>query len=913
MKNIYKRFSDSKNAEKKKKNKVIYSLNYISERSIDFILGFFRNIFKYTWRFMIFLSVSILLGAVFLALIAGYLYFETVGEIPKLEDPNKIALPQDSVIYDVDKKKIGTITSQRRYIVSADEISEPAKQSIVAIEDERYFNHDGIDFTGMLRALYVNYQSWREGGRAIVQGASTLTQQYVKHVYLVPDRTVKRKLEEISLAVQLESNLSKQEILDRYLNVVYFGNGNYGIEAAAQYYFGKKAKDLNVPESAILASIINRPGKYDPTTEDGKVETFERAHLVFNKMYQLGYISREELLTYKNMDLNEVLNIKEPKRDIVQPYYYDFVMAELLKKYSKEEIYTGGWEIYTTLSIEKSKIMGNVISSKIGKGNPTAAMSDIDPKTGAINAFWGGFNYEKSNFNLSTQGRRQPGSSFKPFVYAVAFEEGLRETSRYSNATITLRGNDGKDWTVRSTSSASTLEQGLAYSDNAMVVRLMDEFGIDKTIELSKRVGITSELNRDMAIALGGLKYGVSTLEMASAYGTFANEGLFNPLYSVKEIKNFLGDEIYKHQANAQRAVNEEVAALMNKSLEGVVKYGTASNAISLKNQYDIAGKTGTTDDHADTWFVGYTPNLSVAVWIGHPDSRKPIGSINGQTAWGGTFTASIWNEYAKTVLSELKKETFNAPKGLVAVPILEENETINSLINKLLKRNLSYRIVEVIDHNNTENKVISISQEGALVPLGTVLEVTVNVHKYSVPDFIGLTPFDAISTVNTSKLNSLKIKFDFVIDDSITNSQDGTIIRQSIEKDSLVNKGAEILLTIQFKTPKPVEVIKEVDVPYIPEDSELAELNKKIEELNKQVEYLQEENKQLKNNSIQMLMPNFIGMDIILARTLATELGFSVTLRNPSGKVTLQSIPAGTVPLQKNLTLTGTSSSVQN
>ena len=892
----------------KNKNSIEYSPKYIIGSIGNFFLNSLKIITKSFWKILKFLAVIILVFGVAGLIGGGYFYFSTVGKVPTLTDPNKIAIPQDSIIYDVNNHKIGVISSQRRYIVSGKEINPNIKNALVSIEDERYFNHNGVDFMGIARALWVNFQHWRNGGTGVVQGASTITQQYVRNAYLEPAQTIKRKLQEVTLAVQLEAQLSKQDILDRYLNVVYFGNGNYGIEAASRYYFNKSAQELTVPESAILAAVVNNANIYDPTSEKGRIKTIERSHLVLNKMYELGYIDRNELLKYKAMDMNTLFDIQIAKRDIPYPYYYDYVLKELLQKYSKEEIYTGGWVIKTTLSTTKYKLMGRAITNEIGKGKPTAAMADVDPQTGAVNAFWGGFNYDKSNFNLATQGKRQPGSSFKPFVYATAFKQGMRNNSPFSNAPLTITDDRGKPWHVVPDSSARTLEQGLAYSDNAMAARLIQKTGVKPVIKTAHDLGIQSQINQDLAISLGGLTYGVSPLEMANSYASFANNGIHNPVYSVESIETWRGDQIYKHKANPKVAVNTEIAAMMNKSLQGVVDYGTAANSISLKHRYDIAGKTGTTDDHADTWFVGYTPNFTASVWMGYPDSRK---SMSGG-AWGGTYTAKIWNNYASEVLKTKKKLSFPKPKGVVEVPILKDIKNISQLKNTMSNLGLYYQIKEASVEGKKTNEIINIESAGKLVPLGSTITITIAVEKFTVPNFAGMTAFEAVSMVNSKKINAFDISFNYELDDTITSEQSGTIFKQSLLANSLAPQGSKIVLTLKFQTPKPVEVIKKVPTPYIPTDSELANLNTKITDLNNQLADMTAKKDDLasqlltETNKVKLNVPNFVGVDINIAKRIAGEMGFAVTVKTPTGTVTSQSIKSGTLPNSTTLVLTG-------
>lgn len=909
---IFNKSKETKNDKRKKKKskpvKVRYELRYILGRISFFLSSLFKSILKLSWRFILFLTIVILLFGTIAFIFGGYFYLSTVEEVPKLEDPNLLALPQDSVIYDVDGEKIGTVTTQRRYLVSDNEISPNIKNAVVAIEDERYFNHMGIDFIGIGRAVWVNYNSWKNGGSPNKQGASTITQQYARMVYLNQDDTLKRKFKEITLAIQLEARLSKSDILTKYLNTYYFGNGNYGVEAASRYYFNKSAADVNVIEAAMLASIINSPSLYDPTTEEGLEATVNRSYLVLNKLYELGYITRQELREYKDEDFASYLNITPPSRNIIQPYYYDFIMAELLKKYEKEEIYTGGWEIYTTLSIEKGNLMRDIALAEVGSKSPAVAMTDINPKTGAINAFLGGYDYNTSNFNLATQGKRQPGSSFKPFVLATAFKQGMRNNTPFSNSPLNITMPDGKVWNVVPDSNAKTLEQGIAYSDNAMFARLIMNTGVTPVVETAHELGIKSEINNDYAIALGGLTYGVSTLEMSSAYSSFANSGEYNEPYAIEEIKSFYGDTIYKNQLNPKKAVNSEIAAMMNLSLSNVVEYGTASNSITVDGNRAVAGKTGTTDDHADTWFVGYTPNFCAAVWMGNPSARTPINNIKGIRAWGGTFTAQIWDKYARVILDDMPKEDFEDPKGVVEVPTINEVDSLSELKKILNKLGLRYNIVEISDDTLPEDTVLEIEKAGELVPLNSTVDIKIVAHTFEVPNFAGMTPYEAVNTVK----DKFSLNFEVEVDDSISPEQSGRVFNQNITPGRELKKGSFITLLLKFQTPEPKIITKEVPVPYIPTDSELAALKNQITSLESEITELTMKNTSLteklevEKNKFSLVTPNFIGMDITTASILAKSMGYELTIEDNRGKVTAQIPAAGTIPLNGKITLTG-------
>lgn len=885
------------------RGRVVPTPMYLAESSGRALGRLAAGILRFLWRSITALAVVTLAFGSVVGVLGGYFYLSTVGEIPVLENPEAVRLPQDSTIYDVDGKVIGVISSQRRYIVSGSRMGDNVRNAMVSIEDERFFDHEGVDLIGIARAIKVNYDAWRSGDDAVQQGGSTITQQYVRTVWLSNEVSLQRKFKEIALAVQLEARLSKSDILNRYLNTVYFGNGNYGAEAAARYYFGKSSFDLDPYEAAILVSCINNPTIYDPTTEEGRISVKRRAGLVLDKMYQLGYLeSAEEIRAYKETPVEAVLHIQDTKPVINEPYYYDYVREELFREYGKEEVLSGGWQVYTTLSIARAGMMERAARDAVGSSGVAVSMADVDPRTGAINAFLGGWDWAESNFNLATQGRRQPGSAFKPFVYAAAFRQGYRNDSPFSNAPLSLPDGEGKTWEVVPDSSADVLQEGLAYSDNAMAVRVILETGIAPVIDTARRLGITSEINEDNAIALGGLTYGVSPLEMASAYASFANAGIHCEPYAIDLVTDKLGNTVYQHSAESSVAVNAEVAAMMNLALRGVVEYGTAADTLSMGRP--VAGKTGTTDNHADTWFVGYTPEFAASVWMGYPDSNRPIPDIGGVRAWGGTFTARIWQAYAEGCLEGVPASDFPGPQGVVEVPRAGDYPTAAAMKAALQRLGLRPAAREVQDPDRQAGTVLAVDREGDLVPLGSRVGYDVAVQKYAVPDFTGMSPYEAVREYGA--LFSLKFTVSF--DDAAP--ADGSVTGQDVRSGSLRERGQEVRLAVDVKTPPPDTVIKEVQIPYIPSETEYARLQARYEDALDSLAAARAESDALRRAKSALegrfipMVPNVVGLPVDEARALLEGMGYAVQVQGAGPEVSSQSPAAGTVPAAATVTL---------
>lgn len=577
--------------------------------------------------------------------------------VEPLDDPGIGERALTSVVYAADGSVIAEFhAGENRTLVTYDALPEHLITAVVAIEDERYWNHAGVDLKAVARALAANVDAGD-----VVQGGSTITQQYLKNVVLTPEVSVDRKLEEAVLALRLEEGLTKEQILERYLNTVYFGAGAYGVGTAAGTFFGKSVSDLTLGEAALLAGLIRSPSSTDPYLRPEAA--LERRRVVLQKLVDLGWVSDSAAEAANNEPLN--LQPKVAAARMRYPYFVEVVKQQLLDdptfgatatdRYNS--IFRGGLQIHTTLDPLVQESAEASIADVLPDDGPSAALTAIDPRTGHVLAIVGGRDFYDpddpvAQFNLATQGRRQPGSSFKPFVLAAALEAGAKlDTVIPGGQRITIQTDSGP-WTVsnyeESIFPALSLLEATVFSVNVVYAQLIDAVGPQAVADLASAAGITSELNPYHALALGAQE--VSLLEMTSAYGTFAGGGVHVDPILVTRIENSEGVNIYQATPAVTEAMPRAVAEGVTTALTEVVRRGTGQQA---RIGRVMAGKTGTSDDHADAWFIGYTPELVAGVWVGFPQGLVSMEyPATPYTIAGGTWPAQIWSRFGSAALS---------------------------------------------------------------------------------------------------------------------------------------------------------------------------------------------------------------------------------------------------------------------
>jgi penicillin-binding protein 1A len=586
------------------------------------------------------------------------------SEIPAL-DPAAQHSDVDTIVYASNGRSVLAVLrgDEGRVLVDTEDIAPIMRQAIVSVEDQRFFEHNGVDVRGIARALW---QDIRQQG--IVEGGSTITQQFVKNAYIRNEKTIARKVREAALAWQLEQRWSKDRILTAYLNTIYFGHGAYGIQQAARAYFKKSAKELELAEAALLAGIPADPSLYDPATSPRNAKA-RRRH-VLGMMLEQGKITRRQFERADQAELPEPDDIRVPGTRA--PYFVNYVKDELVRRYGAGKVFGGGLKVRTTLDLDLQMKARTAIERILrNPDGPAAALVAIDPRDGAVKAMFGGRNYRESQFNLAAQAKRQPGSAFKPIVLAAAMESGISPVTELESKPVSIDAGD-RIWKVTNYDHTYlgrvSLERAIVSSDNSVYAQLTDVVGPRAIVKIARSLGIQSRLAPYFSIGLGS--GAVSPLDMARAYATIANDGrrvdgsLFeNRPRVVEKVERVQSSRVDENSVITSQVLDEGHAELLTDILEDVVRVGTGKRAAIPGRE--IAGKTGTTDNYGDAWFVGYTPELVVAVWVGYPNSLTPmLTEFNGEPVAGGTLPAMIWKEFVEKV-EEDETRSFDSPPYL--------------------------------------------------------------------------------------------------------------------------------------------------------------------------------------------------------------------------------------------------------
>jgi len=670
-----------------------------------------------------------------LILFAIFILSSDLPSVDKLKDWKP---PEATLIYDYKGRVFGDVAVQRRYYVPLKEIPLYVREAFISAEDRNFYRHFGIDPVAVLRALVANVKE-----REITQGASTITQQLARNLFLTPERSFKRKLKEMLLAIKIERTFSKDKILEMYLNYIYLGQGAYGVEAASRIYFGKHVKDLTLDEAALLAGLPKAPTKYNPFRNPERVK--ERRNYVLQRMYEDGYITKEELQRYSSMPVK----VKLENRYYGMDYFLDYVKDYLVENYG-EAILAGGYKVYTTIDrdlqaharealkrgvmnvakangipflpddpyevqkkYEEQKVelkpgkvyIGKVLEVNsqdlklevgdyqftvqrnqmpvekgdyvlvrfVKKGKKAevsaevlpdleGALVSLDAKTGAIRAMVGGYSYLRSPYNRAVYSKRQPGSAIKPIIYLAALMKGYTQASQIDATPKSFYDpSTGKEWTPKNYEGQEygtvTLRTALAKSINTATVNLLSEIGFDMPIQVGKDLGI--ELKPYYSMALGSIE--VTPLELTSAYQAFANLGNKCQPYFIEKIVSPDGKIIESHQPKCEQILPPQEVRVLVDMLRAVVLEGTAASASSFGRI--IAGKTGTTNDYMDAWFVGFSPYIVTGVWVGYDIKRSM-----GRGMAGAKVALPIWLDFMSVAAFMYPNEDFPVPEGVVLV-----------------------------------------------------------------------------------------------------------------------------------------------------------------------------------------------------------------------------------------------------
>jgi penicillin-binding protein 1A len=617
-----------------------------------------------------------LFSASLLSVVAGvgafaYTYRTVSENLPELDRYRNTELAQTSVVYNSAGEVVDELHGvQNRFVVPLSQVDPTLRDAVVAIEDRRFYEHRGLDFEAVGRAAWENVRSL-----SIQEGGSTITQQLVKNTYIAQEQrqipSFRRKMAEASLAWQYEEIHSKDKILEQYLNTVYFGANAYGAEAAARTYYNKAAANLTLPESAMLAGIINLPGTYDPFSDPESAK--KRRNVVLDRMLEHGYIDEEEHAAAVAEEIELSRGRVEYEND--NEYFLDAVRKELAEEYGDQAVYEGGLKIYTTLDPRLQELAATSVDDVVNpeEGGPSASLVSVDPETGAVKAMVGGSDFQQVKFNLATQGKRQPGSAFKTFVLSEAIRQGISTDTRYLSEYLEVpMGEYEEPYVVQNYDfherGPINLKSATEQSDNTVYVQLALDLGLENVVDMASKMGIESALETYPSTAIGGLGEGVSPYEMASAYSTLANGGVHMEPYLVEKVtREEDGEEvtIQEHEPEGKEALTRDQAAAATQTLRGVVERGTASRYRDLVDEIGrpSAGKTGTSENFVDAWYIGYVPQLTTSVWVGYPEERVPMVNINGLPEINGeNYPLDIWSLYMQGAVGDLPVEQLDTP-----------------------------------------------------------------------------------------------------------------------------------------------------------------------------------------------------------------------------------------------------------
>lgn len=620
------------------------------------IFDFVQSVSKVTAGTL--LSVTMLASSV----VAGGLVGLAVSfrNLPDVRVLQSYAPTETTYIYDIQGRPLASLHDEaNREVISLDEISPHLKRAVLAIEDSNFYYHKGIYPTGIIRAFVANLESGNT-----VEGGSTLTMQLVKNLFLSPNRTISRKAAEAVMAIRLEQILAKDEILELYLNQVYWGHNLYGVETASRSYFNKSASDLTLAEASMLAGLIPAPEDYSPFVDYKKSK--QRQLTVLQRMRELKWITAEEEAIARKQPLlvGAITSFKQSQL----PYVTEAVVQELTRKFGRDAVLKGGMRVQTTIDINFQRMAEQVVSTWHERlyywgvygswDNGQIALAAVDPRTHFVKAMVGGADYKTSQYNRAIQAQRQPGSAFKPFVYYTAFATGkYSPESTVYDSPVSYPDGDGY-YSPRNYgggySGAVSVRSALETSLNIPAVKLGQEVGLNQVIEVCRILGFKSPMDPVISLPLGSVD--VTPMEMAGGFATFANNGWHSDPTFIVQVTDSQGNVLLDNTPKPRLVLNQWAVASLNSAMQGVITGGTGTRAQIGR---PAAGKTGTTSSERDVWFVGYTPQLSTAVWVGN-DDYTPLAS--GST--GGTTVAPIWRDFMSRALSGQPGQGFPPPSN---------------------------------------------------------------------------------------------------------------------------------------------------------------------------------------------------------------------------------------------------------
>ena len=604
-------------------------------------------------------------GGAFCGILLG-LFIGLTRDLPQIRSLESFTPSATTRILSSDEVLLAEVFIEKRHPVALENIPEELINALIATEDRKFYSHSGVDLKAVIRAIYKDIPAGE-----FVEGASTITQQLAKTLFLTPRKTIVRKMKEALLAFQLERRYTKNEILAYYLNQVYFGSGAYGVESAARIYFGKPVSELTLSECALLAGIPKSPSRYSPLVNPEL--SVRRRNVVLRQMHEVGMLSKQDLLQARHQPLELTTG---QSNAVKAPYFVDTIKKDVEDLVGADRLYKGGLKVYTSLSYGLQQAAETAVrkgiaalEARMQKNNilqpdPQAALICLEIPTGAIVAMVGGRDHSQSPYNRSTIALRQPGSAFKPIVYAYAVEQGFGQHKLLLDAPVAFRGSGpGTDWRPQNFSKTYlgeiTMRKALAISENIPAVRLLEMLGPASVARFGHRLGITSKLRPDLTMALGASE--VTLQELTAAYAVFANQGQWIKPYGLLEIVDRRGRQLWRVRPHKRVVMSRAGAAIITDMLSAVVEEGTGRRANVLPKP--LAGKTGTTDDYRNAMFVGFSPSVVTGVWVGR-DQNETLGSRET----GSKAALPIWIEFMRSAQRDKPPGFFDIPDDVVKV-----------------------------------------------------------------------------------------------------------------------------------------------------------------------------------------------------------------------------------------------------
>ena len=604
--------------------------------------------------------ISIALAGIFFGILAGF-FFSLIHDLPQINSLKQFKPSSVTTVFSSDNRILTKFYIEKRFPVSIDKIPKNLINALITIEDKNFYTHSGINFKAILRAIIHDLKAQK-----FKQGASTLTQQLAKTLFLTSEKSMVRKIKEAILALQIERRYTKNEILELYFNQIYLGSSTYGVEAACQTYFGKSVEDITLAQAALIAGLPKAPSVYSPLKNPELAK--KRRHIVLQQMLAAKIITLQE---YNSGKAEKIVQPPQKTKQTQAGHFIEYVKAVLKNQFDLKGIYSKGLNIHTSLNLDlqmaadksvlnhMAQLESRMEKQGLNSEKVDCALIAIDVKTGKILSMVGGKDFSKSVFNRAVQAKRQPGSAFKPLVYATAINQGFSQNDKLLDAPLSYRLDNNRTWKVNNFSKTYlgeiTFRKALALSKNTPVVRLMEKIGIAKVIQFAKNAGISSKLHYNLSLALGTSE--VSLIELTASYIPFANMGIKVEPFSIVKVIDPDSRIIYQNTIKKQSIMSRQTAAIVADMLKAVIHEGTGKKAMII--QKDIAGKTGTTDNYKDALFVGFSQDIAVGVWVGNDNS-----TTMGKYETGARAALPIWIDYMQHFLSNKPYQYFDIPDG---------------------------------------------------------------------------------------------------------------------------------------------------------------------------------------------------------------------------------------------------------